>query len=105
MRRLLPFLLAMACGGPSAEKAIETPIAKDQRHPTEAPPASTSDQQRHAVQSSFDDMQTTQDAYHEAAQAESGSGSAAKNYPPYPPRFPKKEPPKKTGPAVEAPKQ
>ena len=110
MRRLIPILLAMACGGPSVEKVVETPAAKDQRHPTEAPSASTSDEDRNRLRNSFDDMDTTQRAYHEAEQTPSaggGSGSAARKSTSggYPPRFPAKEPPKKVGPAVEAPKQ
>lgn len=104
MKRLLPVLLAMACGGPSAEKVVETPAAKDQRHPTEAPPASTSDVDRSRLHQSFDDMETTQRAYREAEHGTgSGSGSAAPTgkHVEYPPDYK----PVKKGPAEEAPKQ
>lgn len=110
MRRLIPLLLAMACANqPSVEKVLETPAAKDQRHPNEAPSASTSDQDRNGVRENFEDMSTTQEAYRQAHPEQgAGSGSAARKSGAsggYPPRFPAKEPPKKTGPAVEAPKQ
>lgn len=109
MRRLIPLLLAMACAKePSVQKVLETPAAKDQRHPTEAPSASTSDQDRNGVRENFEDMSTTQEAYRQARPEQgsgAGSGTAAHTTGGYPPRFPAKEPPKKVGPAVEAPKE
>ncbi len=106
MKRLLPVLLAMACGGPSVEKVVETPAAKEQRHPTEAPSASTSDEDRNRLRNSFDDMETTQRAYREAEHgtgSAAGSGSAAPTgkHVEYPPDYK----PVKKGPAEQAPKQ
>jgi hypothetical protein len=92
MKRLLLVFFAMACGSPSAEKVVETQSAKEPMRTGEAPAASTSDEDRSRLRQSFDDMQRTQNAYREARPeggAGSGSGSAVK----------------KTGPAVEAPKQ
>jgi hypothetical protein len=104
MKRLLPVLFAMACGGPSVEKVTETPVAREPRHPVEAPPASSSDADRDHLQRQFDDMQTTQEAYREAGQGSGESAGSATPASNYPPRFPAKPPKKKTGPAVQAPK-
>jgi hypothetical protein len=109
MKRLIGLLLlTVACGATSAQKAIESPIAKEPWHPKEAPPASTSDEDRHGLTQTFDDMSTTQNAYDEARQpAAEAAGSAAPTAKPapYPPRFPNKTPPPKKGPAEEAPKE
>jgi hypothetical protein len=79
MRRVLAWLVVCACGGASQSQLADTPTARTRPTPTEAPPASTSDQDRAHLVQQFDDMQATQNA-----QAEAKQGSAA-------------PPPKKTG--------
>ncbi len=98
MRVALAFILLAACGGPSAQQAIESPSATEtpRRNRAEAPPASPSDQDRSRVNQQFEDMETTQNAYRQAEQ-----GSAAP--PPPPPRPPGTPPPKKA-PVEQAPK-
>jgi hypothetical protein len=84
---------ATACGGPSRQQLAETPSAQAPRRPAEAPPASTSDEERTMAIDQFDDMETTQRAHREANQANrAGQGSAANNAKPV-----------KTGPAIQAP--
>ncbi len=104
MKRLLLVLFAMACGATSADKAEQTYVAKDQRHPAEAPPGSSNDLYRYQLIQSFDNMDTTQRAFEEAQHAEGSAGGTNKRVK-YPPRFPAKQQAKPTGPAVEAPKQ
>lgn len=70
MRAIIGFLLLCACGGPSAQQVTETPSATVKPRPREAPPASTSDRERAQMTQSFDDMETTQNAYREAGQAD-----------------------------------
>jgi len=68
---------------------------------SEAPPASTSDEDRHGLVQSFDDMQNAQNAYREANQErEGGQGSAAGSG-----VAPAPAPPPKKGPAEQATKQ
>ena len=70
MRAMIGFLLLCACGGPSAQQVTETPSATVKPRPREAPAASTSDREREQMTQSFDDMETTQHAYHEAGQGD-----------------------------------
>ena len=100
MKYLVSLLVAAACGSASQKQLESTPTATTRPVHTEAPAASTADVDRQGLRQSFDDMQNTQQAYHEVKQgAEAGgSGSAAGSALPPPP-------PKKTGPAEQAPKQ
>lgn len=68
MRFVLALLLVGACGGPTQQQLVETPSATTPARAVEAPPASTSDKDRERLTQSFDDMQTTQNAYGEAKQ-------------------------------------
>jgi len=91
MKGIAALFVLCACGGPSQQQLAETPTAKTRATPAEAPPASTSDQDRAHLVQQFDDMQATQQAHKEAKQ-----GSA-------PAPAPKKgEPPPKKGPAEQA---
>ena len=101
--RSIAIVVALAgCAGPSQQQLAETPSARQPARPYEAPPASTSDQDRSHLVQQFDDMETTQRARKEAK-------SAAKKPPgPLQKKGPAEQatlPPKKIGPAVEAPKQ
>ena len=70
MRGAVIWLVLCGCGGPSHDQLVETPTAKTRPTAVEAPPASTSDEERaHAVQQ-MDDMQATQQAHEEAKQSE-----------------------------------
>jgi hypothetical protein len=89
MKWVAAFLLFSACGGPSMNQVIETPAATAPRRPAEAPPASQSDADRYRVNEQFEDMETTQEAYRQAAPETQGP-------PPPPP------PKKKMGPAEQA---
>ena len=99
--RSIAIIVALAgCAGPTQQQLAETPSARQPARPAEAPPASTSDQDRSHLVQQFDDMETTQRAHKEA-------NAAAKKPPPGP--LPKKGPaeqatlPKKKGPAEQAP--
>lgn len=103
MKYLVGLLVAAACGGPTQQQIIETPTATTPRVHEEAPPASTSDEDRYGLRQTFQDEQNAQNAYHEAkgenaAAARAAQGSAAGSGLVPPP------PPKKTGPAEQAPK-
>ena len=89
MRPLLVLLLIAACGGPTQKQLAETPSATAPARPVEAPPASTSDKDRERLTQSFDDMQTTQNAYREA---EKESAPAPKPKQPPNPNAPRKAP-------------
>ena len=93
MRIVLALLLfTLACGGPTHDQLIETQTARTPRRPVEAPPASSSDEDRDHLTQSFDDMETTQRAREEAK---------AKQAPaPQPAAAP--QPPKKKGVAEQA---
>jgi hypothetical protein len=82
-------VLLAACGGPTQQQLAETPSAQAKAAPAEAPPASTSDTDRARLVQQFDDMQVTQQAHREA------NGETV------PPNQP--TPPKKKGPAEQAP--
>ena len=83
MKRVLALIVIAACGGPTQQQLAETPSATSRAVPAEAPPASTSDKDRERSVQQFDDMQTTQNAYREAAgESGAGSGSAAQKAPP-----------------------
>ena len=107
MKSALALVVIAACGGPTQQQLAETPSAQRQNVTGEAPPASTSDKDRERSVQQFDDMQTTQNAYHEAGIA-SGSGEPKMQTPPTAPN-PKKAPveqaptPKKA-PVEQAPK-
>jgi hypothetical protein len=98
MKYLVSLLVAAACGGPTQQQLAETPTARTRPVHTEAPAASTSDLDRQGLRQSFDDMQNAQQAYHEAKGENEGAGSAAGS-------AVAPAPPKKTGPAEQAPKQ
>ena len=102
MRSFAIMVALAACGGPSQQQLAETPAARQPARPAEAPPASTSDEDRSHLVQQFDDMQTTQQATKEAK-------SAAKKPPPGPLKKGPAEqatlPPKKVGPAEQAPPQ
>ena len=66
MKALHVLLFAVACGGPTQKDLAETPTATTRPRPAQAPPASTSDEDRAALTQSFDDMQATQNARQEA---------------------------------------
>jgi hypothetical protein len=66
MKALHVLLFAAACGGPSQKDLAETPTATTRPRPAQAPPASTSDEDRAGLVQSFDDMQATQNARQEA---------------------------------------
>ncbi|MDX2092994.1 MAG: hypothetical protein SFX73_34440 [Kofleriaceae bacterium] len=108
MRAILACLLLAACAGPSQHQLAETPIARTPRTNVEAPPASSSDDERYQLYQQFEDMEDTQEAYREARH-EGGSapptplppGVAEQAEPPLAP--PGLTPPKKVGPAVQAP--
>jgi hypothetical protein len=68
MRLALALLLVSACGGPSRDQLVNTPVANSRRNPVEAPAASTDDREREQVTQQFEDMETTQRAYKEAKQ-------------------------------------
>ena len=68
MRLFLAFILVGACGGPSQQQLVETPAATAPWRHAEAPPASTSDEDRHHLNQQFEDMEITQQAYREAQQ-------------------------------------
>lgn len=107
MKYLVSLLVAAACGGPTQQQVIETPTATTRPVHTEAPPASYSDQDRYGLRQSFEDMENTQNAYHEANNEREGKseGSAVAPAPPAPPKKgPAVGAPKKTGPAEEAPR-
>ena len=97
MKRVIVLMVlagATACGGASQQQLAETPSATTRARPAEAPPASTSDEDRSMAIDQFDDMETTQRAHREANQANraaQGSGSASNAQP------------VKNGPAVQAP--
>lgn len=103
MRSFAIIVALAACAGPTQQQLAETPSARQPPRPTEAPPASTSDQDRSHLVQQFDDMETTQRA-HKEARAES------KKPPPGPlkkqgPAEQATLPPKKVGPAEQAPPQ
>jgi len=89
-----------ACGGPTQQQLADTPTARTHATATEAPAASTSDRDREGLRNQFDDMENTQRARKEAANA---NGSAAAPVVPGGAPDSEKKPAKK-GPAVEAPK-
>jgi len=99
MKYLVGLLIVVGCGA-SQKQLEETPTATTHRVHEEAPAASTSDLDREGVRQTFQQMQNSQNAYHEvhleqkAGEAGSGAGSALVPPPP----------PKKTGPAEQAPK-
>jgi hypothetical protein len=97
MRSALILVFAVACGGPSQRQLAETPSATAPPRPVEAPPASTSDKDRERSIQQFDDMERTQRAYQEAEQENAST-------PPPAPRPGQAPPPKKKGPAEQAPK-
>lgn len=100
--RSIAIIVALAgCAGPTQQQLAETPSARQPARPAEAPPASTSDQDRSHLVQQFDDMETTQRAHKEA-------NANAKKPPPGPlkkqgPAEQATLPPKKIGPAVQAP--
>lgn len=102
--RSIAIIVALAgCAGPTQQQLAETPSARQPARPVEAPPASTSDQDRSHLVQSFDDMETTQKARKEA-------NANAKKPPPGPlqkkgPAEQATLPPKKKGPAEQAPPQ
>jgi hypothetical protein len=108
MKTALALLVIAACGGPTQQQLAETPSAQSQNVTGEAPPASTSDKDRERSVQQFDDMETTQNAYHEAG-INSGSGEPKMQTPPPAPNA-KKAPveqaplPKKKAPVEQAPK-
>lgn len=113
MRPAFAFVLFCACGGPSTDQLVETPSATVRQPQTEAPPASVADKDRERLIQQFDDMQTTQQAYEEAGQAERTQAPPApvgQSAPGQAPPPKKKGPaeqatlPKKTGPAEQAPR-
>ena len=81
MKTALALVVIAACGGPTQQQLAETPSATSRAVPAEAPPASTSDKDRERSVQQFDDMQTTQNAYHEAGLS-SGSGEPKMQTPP-----------------------
>lgn len=93
--------LVCACGGPSQQQLVETPAATAPPRHTEAPPASTSDEDRHHLNQQFEDMETTQKAYEEAEGAEAPAPTPVGQQPP---KAGQPQPPKKKGPAEQAPK-
>ena len=99
MRSALVLVFAVACGGPSQRQLAETPSATAPPRPVEAPAASTSDKDRERSVQQFDDMERTQRAYQEAEQ------ESASTAPPAPLPGQPAAPPKKKGPAEQAPKQ
>ncbi len=106
MKSLLPLLLVMACGSRSQDTIAAQPSAIEPWHHKEAPPASTSDADRYGVRQGFEDMETTQNAYHEAQVSSDQSRGVPVKKQRYPPRFPPEKTPKPPqGPAQEAPKQ
>lgn len=107
MKYLVGFLIAAGCGGPTQQQVIETPTATTRPVHSEAPPASTSDEDRHGLVQSFDDMQNAQNAYREANNEREGKGqgSAVAPAPPPPPKKGPAEQAPKQGPAEQAPKQ
>lgn len=104
MRTLIALLLVCACGGPSQQQLVESPAATQPPRHTEAPPASTSDKDRERLIQQFDDMETTQEAYEQAegarqeAPAPTPVGQQPASGPPG-----QTQPPKKKGPAEQAP--
>jgi hypothetical protein len=86
MRSGLALALLVACGGPTHDQLVETHAARSHAAPVEAPPASTSDEDRSHLTQSFDDMEATQKAYQETKPA-----------PPPPPPPAAGDPPKKKG--------
>ena len=99
MKQAALFLALAACGGPSQQQLAETPTARTHATATEAPAASTSDRDREGLRQQFDDMEATQRARKEAADA--GKGSAGPVVPGGAPDSDKK--PTKKGPAEQAP--
>jgi hypothetical protein len=101
------------CGGPSAQKVVESPSATAPASHSEAPPASTSDKDRERLNQSFDDMQTTQNAYREAGQAQGEAPPPPLSGQPAPATTAKKKAPveqapaepKKKAPVEQAPKK
>lgn len=69
MKLVIAAVLAlMACAGPSRQQLAETPTAQTKRTPANAPPASTSDEDRSQAHDSFDSMQDADTAHREAGQ-------------------------------------
>src|SRR5262245_35747006 len=68
MRLWLALVFVGGCGGPTQQQIVESPSATAPYPHTEAPPASTSDEDRHHLVRQFEDMQWTQNAYREASQ-------------------------------------
>ncbi len=64
--RHVVLVIAAACGGPSQKDLAETPTATSRPRPTQAPPASTSDEDRAGLNQQFQDQQDTQNAHQEA---------------------------------------
>lgn len=91
MKWLFALLVIGACGGPSQQQLAETPSASAPARPAEAPPASQSDKDRERLNQSFEDMQTTQNAYREAGQSEAAKTPPPKKKQAQPPN-PKKAP-------------
>ena len=110
MKSLLFVVTVAACGGPSQQQIVEQPAATAPFPHTEAPPASTSDEDRHHLTQQFDDMQWTQDAYRQAEGAQRAKAPPPKKKEAAPPN-PKKAPveqapmPKKKAPVEQAPTQ
>lgn len=101
MKHIAALWLALAaCGGPTQQQLADTPTGRTRATPTEAPAASTSDRDREGLRQQFDDMEATQRARKEAADAAKGSG-AGPVVPGGQPDTEKK--PAKKGPAQEAP--
>ena len=101
MKPALAFLVLCACGGPSQQQIVETPAATAPWPHSEAPPASTSDEERHELTQTFDDMDTTQRAYQQAEGAQQQKAQQTQPLPgqPAPPTK------KKKGVAEQAPPQ
>jgi hypothetical protein len=95
MKYALALLVIAGCAATKAQQAIESPTATTRPVRTEAPPASTSDVDRNGLVQSFNEMQWTQQSFREAEAESAGSAAAGRG---------SAAPPKKVGPAVEAPK-
>jgi hypothetical protein len=104
MRTAFALFLVCACGGPSQQQLVETPAATAPPRHTEAPPASTSDQDRSRLIQQFDDMETTQQAYEEAEGASQNTPAPPQGQPANGQPGQTQQPPKKKGPAEQAPK-
>ena len=106
MKWLFALLVIGACGGPTQQQVIETPAATAPARHDEAPPASTSDQDRAHLNQQFEDMDTTQRAYREAEGAKAPPPAPKKKAPPNPKKAPVEQAlmPKKA-PVEQAPKQ